>query len=222
MPAGWWWRGAGVALGYLVFVVISGLLTQSAFRPGYFGRLGLVAIGAVLVGYGLGPLAARLRLPLGRRIAVLFGVVFLLFSVSNLVEVALYLPTTTMVTVLVGGLVQSIGIALSLGLFFPPPDTGVRLGTALAIRSPLDWSWRVLVLAVLSVPVFMFFAFLDTPVVRAIENQGGTSSFSSPPIGELAATESTRGLLHTLVFVVIIVLLGRRWPVAWFWCALAL
>lgn len=221
MPAGWWWRGALVAAAYVAVVVLYGTVRGTAFGPGYGERLGVVAIGAVLAGYGAGPLAARLRLPAGRRIAVVFGVVFVLLSLSNVIEVALYLPASTILATLIGGAVQSAGLAVALALLFPPPDTGIRLGAALAVRSPLDWVWRAVVLAVLWVPVFLLFAALDTPVVEALEHSGGTSTFRSPPAGELMLTESVRGLLHALVFVLLAALLTRGWRTTWFWCALA-
>ncbi|GAA1663116.1 hypothetical protein GCM10009765_10740 [Fodinicola feengrottensis] len=206
----------------MLFVFLLSLARGTAFHPGYPTNLALVAVSALLAGFGLGPLAAMLRLPPIRRIAVLFGIVFVLLSASNAVEVALYLPAATVLGTLAGGLLQSLALSVLLGLFFRPADTDDRLGSALAIRSPLSWGWRVVVLGVLWVPVFLLCALADTPVVEAIEKSARTQTFTSPPMAVLVSSEFVRGLLHAAVFVVIVALLRRRWPVAWLWCAVSL
>jgi hypothetical protein len=213
MPNGWWWRGAGVALGYVVFSVLVGLGQHTAtFQPDYWGRLGLVAVSGLLAGFGVGPLAARLRLPTAKRLAVLFVIVFALLSLSNAVEVALYLPAATVIGTVVGGIVQSLVLALLIGLLWRPAGTDGQL------RLRRVWSWRVLVLAVLWVPVYLAFVALDSPVVEAIERANGVRTFDSPPLTEIIGPELVRGLLHAVVFAIIAVLVARPWP----WCALAL
>jgi hypothetical protein len=213
MPNGWWWRGPGVAIGYVAFSVLSGLGRHTAtFQPDYWGRLGLVAVSGLLAGFGVGPLAARLRLPAAKRLAVVFGIVFALLSLSNAVEVALYLPAATVIGTVVGGIVQSLVLALPIGLLWPPADTGGRL------RPRLVWSWRVLVLAVLWVPVYLLFVALDSPVVESIERANSVQTFTTPPLAEIIGPELVRGLLHAAVFVVVAILVERPWP----WCALAL
>lgn len=214
---------AVAALSYLVATLIAAVLRHPAHPvPGWvpvFLALLTGALGAVT----LGPLSRRLPLPAASRVAVLAVLAYTLFTVSNLIEAVLFIRDASPLILLTGA-VLAAGLAVPVGLLWPPDDTGHRVGpvlrAALAHRRPWSWAWRIALLTVAWVPIYLAFAAADAPFVHTYYHRTGTT-FVVPDGGLIALAELGRGLLHTLVLGALAALLARGRPATWYWTALA-
>ena len=177
-------------------------------------------IGAVTIG----PLAHRLPLPTGQRLAVVACMAYLLSTGSNEIEALLFIKGSSPL-ILVTGAVLALGLAVPVVLAWPSPGTvattvGTALRETLNSRPWWSWIWRVSLASLLWVPVYFVFAAADAPFVHIYYHQTGTT-FTIPSNGVLATAELARGLLHALVLAALAALLNRSRRVNWFWLALA-
>lgn len=207
---------------YLVSTVLASLLT--GHLPSVTSLV-LAVLAGVVGTLVTGALSVRLRLRTAARVAVLFGLVYLLETVSNWVEAVLFISTTSKLIPLTGA-VLAAGLAVPVGLLWRPAAVEDRSRPA-RTRPWWSWVWRVLVTALLWVPVYFVFVAADTPFVTRYYHETGTV-FKIPSTGVLATAELTRGLIHALVLGGLAVLLasggrpasGERRR-AWLWLAVA-
>jgi len=235
---------------YLASTVVASVLAHPAHPAALApAPLLLAALAGVVGAYVTGALSGRLHLPTAARVAVLFGLVYALETVSNWVEAVLFISTTSKLIPLTGA-VLAAGLTLPVGLLWRPTGThstdgapvthstdgapvtpstdgapvthstdGV-LARALRSRPWWSWVWRVAAAALLWVPVYFLFAAADAPFVTRYYHESGTV-FTIPSNGVLATAELTRGLLHALVLGVLAALLSTTRRRAWLWSAVA-
>jgi hypothetical protein len=224
-PSRPWWAPGAVAGSYLAAALVASAVADPVHHWALAPVPLLLTVLAGLVGAAtIGPLARRLRLPLGPRLAVIALVVYLLATVTNEVEALLFIKGSS-VQPLVTGVILTLGLAVPVTLLWPPDssDGTVRgfLRATLASRPWWSWGWRILLVSLLWVPVYLIFAAADAPFVHIYYHQTGTT-FTVPDTGTIALAELCRGLLHALVLGMLAALLalGRR-KATWFWLALA-
>jgi hypothetical protein len=183
----------------------------------------LAMLAGLLGALSIGPLAQRLRLSLGPRLAVVGLLAYLLGTISNEVEALLFI-TGSSALVPVTGAILALGLAVPVTLLWPPAETDVTLGAALrrtlTSRPWWSWAWRIPLASVLWVPVYFVFAAADAPFVHIYYHRTGTS-FTVPSTGVLTLAELARGLLHALVLGALAALRARNRRESWFWLALA-
>jgi hypothetical protein len=219
-----WWAAAAVAASYLAAAVLASTIASPA-HPRVLAPVPLLlAVLAGLLGaVTIGPLAQRLPLPFASRLAVVTLLIYLLGTVTNLVEAVLFIKGSSAL-VPVTGAILALGLAVPTTLLWPPADTNRTVGGALrgtlTSRPWWSWAWRIPLAAVLWVPVYFIFAAADAPFVHIYYHQTGTT-FTIPSTGTLALAELSRGLLHALVLGALAALLGRNRRTSWFWLALA-
>ncbi len=219
-----WWSTGIVALSYLVASVLASIILNPS-HPGALEPVPLLlsVLAGVLGAVTVGPLAARLRLPVGQRLVVVLLVGYLLGTLTNEVEALLFIKGSS-ARVPLAGAVLALGLAVPVTLLFPPSRTDLTVGSALrgtlATRPWWSWLWRVVVAAALWVPVYLVFAAADAPFVHRYYHETGTT-FTIPSNGVLAGAELSRGVLHALVLGALAALLARGRRATWFWLALA-
>src|SRR3954451_716625 len=178
-----------VAFSYLVASLIAGVLRDPAHpgKPGWLSILLALATGA-LGAVTLGPLSRRLPFPTASRIAVLAALAYALTTVSNAIEAFLFIPDASPLILLTGA-VLAVGLAIPVGLLWPPPAADGRVGAALlatlASRRRRSWAWRIPLLTLAWVPIYFVFAAADAPFVHAYYHRTGTE-FVVPDDGVVA------------------------------------
>jgi hypothetical protein len=206
---------------YLAATVVASVVANPA-HPGALALTPLLlAVLAGVVGASVtGALSVRLHLPTPARVAVLFGLVYVLETLTNWVEAVLFISTTSKLIPLTGA-VLAAGLAVPCGLLWRPATTEPNvLGRTLRTRRVWSWVWRVAVAALLWVPVYFVFVAADTPFVTRYYHESGTT-FKIPSNGVLASAELTRGLVHALTLGALAALLATSRRRAWLWLALA-
>jgi hypothetical protein len=222
-PSRPWWAPGAVAGSYLAAALVASAVADPVHHWALAPVPLLLTVLAGLVGAAtIGPLARRLRLPLGPRLAVIALVVYLLATVTNEVEALLFIKGSS-VQPLVTGVILTLGLAVPVTLLWPPDssDGTVRgfLRATLASRPWWSWGWRILLVSLLWVPVYVIFAAAAAPFEHTYHQTGTT--FTAPDTGTIASAELSRGLLHALVLGVLAALLARGQRGSWFWLALA-
>jgi hypothetical protein len=219
------WRPvAAVAVSYVFASVLASVILDPAHpRALAVVPLILAALAGVVAAGTLGPLARRLRLPVGQRFVVLVLLAYLLSAGSNEVEAILFIKGSSAMVPAAGALL-AVGLAVPLALAWPPAEVLTTVGAALrhtlSSRHWWSWVWRVLLGTLLWVPVYFVFAAADAPFVHIYYHRSGTT-FTIPSNGVLLVAELSRGLLHALVLGALAALLDRNRRVTWFWLALA-
>jgi hypothetical protein len=219
-----WWAPLVVVAIYLAVTRAVAALTGSGFVPSIPTLLQEAAAGLVAA-LVIGPLASRLPVAARSRFGVLFLAAWVFLAASNTVEAALYLRSVLAAAVPVLGAVGAAGLALGLTVGYPPPavTTTVRgaVGDLLATRDPWSWAWRAILLAAAWVPIYLLFAYLDGALyLSAHLAEAGSTPFTSPSDGVIAAAQLVRGALHVLVLFPIAALLGGRRPALALWLPL--
>src|SRR5947209_10704750 len=126
-----WWAIGAVAASYLVAAVLAAIIANPAHPRALAPLPLLLAVLAGLLGaVTIGPLAQRLRLPFASRLAVVTLLVYLLSTVTNLVEAVLFIKGSSAL-VPVTGAVLALGLAVPVTLLWPPADTDLTVGGAL-------------------------------------------------------------------------------------------
>jgi hypothetical protein len=219
-----WWTPGVVAGSYLAATVLASIIANPAHPRALAPVPLLLAVLAGLLGaVTIGPLAQRLRLPLGQRFAVVALLAYLLSTITNEVEALLFIKGSSAL-VPVTGAILALGLAVPVTLLWPPADTETTIGAALrrtlTSRPWWSWAWRITLATLLWVPVYFVFAAADAPFVHLYYHRTGTT-FTIPSTGIIALAELARGLLHALVLGALAALLGRNRRSSWFWLALA-
>jgi hypothetical protein len=229
------WRSVVVAVGYLVALMIGGVITEVLGLPipplaagvDPFQVFVFEFLSGLLIGLCLGPLSARLRLPMAQRAGLLFVVLFILNSLINVIEALFFttMPLGEQLTGLVTSAVGHVGLALLLAFLFRP--AAVERGLLTALRESLgqrrwsSWTWRFLAAGALYFPIYFFFGMLISPIVTPYYLQMDMG-LTVPGFEVIVPLELFRGLLYALtLFLLIGTLRGSRRSVA-FWVILTL
>lgn len=224
------WRSVIVAVGYIVALMIGGLITEALGLPipslasdvDQGQMLVLEFLSGLLFGLTLGPLSRRLRVPGVQRATLMFVILLVLNSLINLIE-ALFFTTAPFAEQLVGLVTPGIGhvgLALLLAALFRPPS--VERGLLSALRDTLaqrrwaSWLWRFVLAGILYVPVYLFFGMIISPIVLPYYQEAGMG-LAVPGFEVMLPLEVFRGLLYAAtLFLLIAVLSGsRRWVALW-------
>jgi len=231
------WRSLAIGLGFTLATMIGGLVAQAVGLPlpGVAGQMDstqalvITFLAGVVIGLTLGPLSARLTLPIAQRAGLLFVVIFVLNSLINVVEALFFttIPAAEHLYSLVTSAIGHAGLAVLLALLFRP--AAVERGLLTALRETLSrrrwssWAWRFGLAGVLYVPTYFFFGMLIYPIVRVYyEDPALGLSLALPGFDVILPLEVGRGLLFVLtVFPLIAVLRRPRWPLA-FWLAMTI
>lgn len=219
-----------IGLGYTLTVMIGGVVTQAvslpvpeaASRVEPAQALVTTFLSGIVIGLTLGPLSARLALPIAERAGVLFVALFVLNSLINVIEALFFttIPATEQVQGLLTAAVGHAGLAVLLALCFQPASVDRGLLTALreilSQRQGTSWVWRFGLAGLLYLPIYFFFGFLIYPIVRPYyENPALGLDLAVPGFEVILPLEVGRGLLFVLaVFPLIAVLRRARWSLA--------
>ena len=211
---------AAVMLGYLVATAAASVLRNPS-RPAILapGPLLWTVVAGAVGGVTFGSLGRRLRLSTARRAGVLLVVIYSLTTLSNGVEAVLFVRGVSPL-ILLAGLVQAAGLAVPAAIWWPPETGGTlrpALLSTLAGRPWWSWTWRVVLVAMLWVPVYFAFAAADAPFMHSYYS--GSTTFTIPDGRLIALAEVLRGLLHAIVLGGLAALLGGGRRYAWRWLA---
>jgi len=226
---------AAITVGYLVASAAASTLRNPS-HPAILAPAPVLwtVVAGVVGAVTFGPLGRRLHLSTAGRFWVLFGVIYALTALSNLIEAVLFVRGVTP-AILLAGLLQAAGLALPAALFWPPvppptPDLGAEplpehgstprsgaLRAAVGSRRWWSWTWRIALVSLLWVPVYFAFAAADAPFVHAY--YAGSITFTIPDERLIALAEVLRGLLHATVLAGLAALLGGRRRRVWWWLA---
>jgi hypothetical protein len=237
-PLDFAWRALVVALGYTLAAMIGGAvigalglpLPDIGTGPGVTERLLLALVSGALMAVVLGPLAARLTLPRGQRVALLFGMVFVLGELINIIEALFYTAVAPIVYVsgLIVPLVGLSALAVLLGWLFPPATVEGGLWAALretfARRRWPAWVWRIVLAGLLYVPTYVFFGALVSPIVTPYYQDPSLGlNLTLPDFGTVLLVQVGRGPLFVLTLLPLVaVLRTSRWRLApWLWLTIA-
>jgi hypothetical protein len=218
------WAPAVLIISYLLATVIASLINHPR-HPAILAPTPLLmtVLAGLVAAVTLGPLARRLRLAMWDRLVVLVVLIYALMTLSNEVEAVLFIKNAGLRSFFTG-LVLAVGLGVPLALLWPPEraDLTVRraLIDTLASRPWWSWLWRLVVAALVWVPVYLLFAAADAPFVHKYYADTGTP-FTVPSGGVVASGELLRGVLHAVVLgcLAAIIPAGRR--ATWWWAALA-
>jgi len=219
------WNSLLAALGYTLGALAGQGVTMGLQMPGVpqaaAAGMGKTLLGLVLSGFVIslvfGPIAARLRLKLGQRMGLLFGILLMTGSLINVLESAFF--TTLGPAVLTSGVVSAIVsyvvLAYFLAKLFPPPSEDVELSEAISHlanrRSGLFW--RISLAGVLFFPIFALFGSMVYPVLRPFyENPTLGIGVTQPSANVAMSLELGRGLLFVLTLLPLVALLPGPRP----------
>lgn len=238
------WRSFITGIGYVLLAIIGNALTQlvglsAPIMAGMSGKitpnqiLFSLFLSGILIGLILGPLSLKLPLSYGRRMGILFFILYGINSVIITVETIFFttMPLLGQIYTLVSNAISSVGMAALLAMLFRPGDNKLFFSTALreavAQRSWLSNLWRFGVAGFLYLPIFFLFGLLSQPFVRIYyedPSYGINRLFSIPGAEVIFPLEIVRGYLFVLLVYPLIAVLGRnmnRWRQS-FWIALVL
>jgi len=238
------WRSFIIGIGYVLLVMIGDTLTRLVGLPapimaGMSGKISPnqmlfnLFLSGVLIGLILGPLSLKLPLSHGRRMGILFYILYGINSVIIIVETIFFttMPLLGQIYTLVSNAISYAGMAALLTILFRPGDSGLFFSTALreavAQRSWASNLWRFGLAGFLYLPIFFLFGLLSQPFVRIYyedPSYGINQLFSIPGAEVIFPLEIVRGYLFVLLVYPLIAILGRnmsRWR-QWFWIALIL
>jgi hypothetical protein len=202
-----------VVVSYLVATLIASVILNPSHPKAFaLTPIVLALIAGLVAAVTLGPLADRLPLTRNGRLAVLIVVIYALSTLSNEVEAVLFIKNAGLRGFLTG-LVLSVDLAVALTITARP-------GRVEAIPKPRwSWLWRVVVAAIVWVPVYLAFAAADAPFVHRYYAETGTP-FVVPSGGVVIGGELIRGLLHAVVLGGLALILNTSRLKTWWWLAL--
>ncbi len=232
--AGILWRSFITGIGYVLLSMLGNALTQfvGLSAPIMAGMRGKITpnqilfslfLSGILIGLIFGPLSLKLPLSYGRRMGILFVIIYGINSVIITVE-TIFFTTTSLsgqLYTLVSNAISSAGMAALVAILFRPGDTQLFFRTALreavAQRSWRSNLWRFGMAGFLYLPIFFLFGLLSQPFVRIYyedPSYGINQLFSIPGAEVIFPLEIARGYLFVLLVYPLIAVLGRnmnRW-----------
>lgn len=238
------WRSFITGIGYVLLAIIGNALTQlvglsAPIMAGMSGKitpnqiLFSLFLSGILIGLILGPLSLKLPLSYGRRLGILFFILYGINSVIITVETIFFTTTPLLgqIYTLVSNAISSAGMAALLAMLFRTGDSELFFSTALreavAKRSWVSNLWRFVLAGFLYLPIFFLFGLLSQPFVHIYyedPSYGIKQLFSIPGAEVIFPLEIVRGYLFVLLVYPLIAILGRnmnRWRQS-FWIALVL
>ncbi len=177
-----------------------------------------VAAGILYVAV-LAPLALRLHCPWPRRLAKVFVTLYVTGTLTDLVEAYFFttlLSPSTLIAALIFEAVPALVIALIVIALLHRPSTEVRPPSIFwHHRSPFAWTWRLLLVGALYVPIYFGFAALVAPLEHPFYNDPAFIAqlhTQVPPDSVAIPLEAGRGVLFALALLpALSVMRGRSW-----------
>lgn len=206
-------RYAVIVVSYLVATLVASVILNPSHPKAFaLTPIVLALVAGLVAAVTLGPLADRLRLTRRARLAVLIVVIYALSTLSNEVEAVLFIKNAGLRGFLTG---LVLSVALGVAITFTS-----RPGPIDAVPKPRwSWLWRIIVAAIVWVPVYLTFAAADAPFVHRYYAETGTP-FVVPSGGVVLEGELIRGVLHAVVLGGLAVLLNTGRLKTWWWLAL--
>jgi len=218
------WRSVAIGLTYTLATMIGGMIAGAVGLPipSMASRIDptqamvTTFLAGTIIGLTLGPLSARLTLPMAQRAGLLFTMIFMLNSLISVIE-ALFFTTVPFAEYLYGMVTSAVGhavLATLLAWLFRPAFVEQHLLSALretlSRRRWTSWAWRFGLAGALYVPVYFFFGMLIYPFVRPYyENPTLGLNLAVPGFGVILPLEVGRGLLFVLTVFPLIAVLRR-------------
>lgn len=207
------WRSVVVAISYALGLIIAGIIGgilgwQMSTSPGSEKSVLPLFASIVLLGFFLGPLAARLGLARFQHM-VLWGslIVFNLGSVA--LEGAFFAPgliTVPIPVLLAQQLLATVAAGIAITMLFGRRGTSVSWMAALNARPWYSWLWRFLASALSYLAFYFVFGGLNYSLVTRPYYESHAGGLTVPEPRVVLILESIRGLL--IVFSVLLLLLS--------------
>jgi hypothetical protein len=208
----------GVSVGRLGLYVILFAFIDSVFR---YVTLGVASVESVVSSTVSGALLALIlgfitsRLSYGRltRIGMAWFSLFIIQSLSNLVEAVFFttaIPTATIfVAALVFGLIVTLPEAILAGMLFSPAKTDrsfrADLREYFGKRTVSSWLGRILLGSLVYFPIYYAFGSIIAPwVLSFYDNPSQAFGLTIPPIGVIIPLQFFRGFLYIVALLPII------------------
>jgi hypothetical protein len=208
------WRSVLVALGYMVGLVLSGVIGaligwQASAGSGGKSFVWLI-LSIILLGVFLGPLASRLKISRVQHF-VLWGslIVFNLGSVAF--EGAYFAPalvTTPLPILLAQQLLATAGAALMITVLFARAGFSFSWMESLQARPWYSWLWRFIVSSFSYLVFYFVFGGINYSLVTRPYYESHAGGLTVPAPEVVIVLESVRGVL--IVFSVLLFLLSIR------------
>jgi hypothetical protein len=208
----------GVSLGRLVLFVLLFTIFDSVFR---YVSIGIASVESVVSSIVSGALLAIVlgfifyRLSYGRltRIGIAWFSLFIIQSLSNLVEAVFFttaIPTATIfVAALVFGLITTLPEAILAGMLFSPVniDRSFRadLRKYFGKRTVSSWIGRIALGSLVYIPIYYTFGSIIAPwILSFYDNPSQAFGLTIPPIGVIILLQFLRGFLYIVALIPII------------------
>jgi hypothetical protein len=209
------WRSVVVAFGYLVGIIVAGMIGgmmgwQPASNSSAGSGIVVMLSSIVLLGVFIGPIASRLKVSRAQHFILwLCLIMFNLGSVA--LEGAYFAPDLVKVPVpmlLFQQLLATAGAALAITFLFAPSGFSFSWLDSLRARPWTSWLWRFLVSAFSYVAFYWVFGGINYALVTKpyYETHAGGLAVPAPEV--VLILEAIRGLL--IVFSVLLLLLSMR------------
>ncbi len=209
----------GVSLGRLALYVFLFTIFDSVFR---YVSIGIASIESVVSSIVSGALLAMVlsfvfsRLSYGRptRIVMAWFSLFIIQSLSNLVEAVFFttsIPTATIfMAALVFGLITTLPEAILAGMLFTPTERDgsfrADLRSYFGKRTLSSWSGRVALVSIVYFPIYYTFGSIISPwILSYYDNPSQAFGLTIPPLGVMIPLQFLRGFLYIVALLPIIV-----------------
>lgn len=208
----------GVSFGRLGLFTILFAFIDSAFR---YATLGIASVESVISSTVSGALLAMVlgfvfsRLTYGRltRIVMAWFSLFIIQSLSNLVEAVFFttaIPTATIfMAALVFGLITTLPEAILAGMLFSPEngDRSFRadLREYFGKRTVSSWLGRIALGSLVYFPIYYTFGSIIAPwILSFYDNPSQAFGLTIPPIGVMIPLQFLRGFLYIVALIPIV------------------
>ena len=208
----------GVSFGRFVLYVLLFTIFDSAFR---YVSIGVASVGSVVSSVISGALLAAVlgfvfsRLPYRRltRIAMAWSSLFIIQSLSNLVEAVFFttaVPTATIfVAALVFGLIVTLPEAILAVMLFSPEkrDRSFKddIRNYFGKRTGTSWLGRIALGSLVYFPIYYAFGSIIAPwILSFYDNPSQVFGLTIPPIGVIIPLQLLRGFLYIVALLPII------------------
>jgi hypothetical protein len=209
------WRSILVALGYVLGLILSGVVGaligwQASTGSGGGQSFIWLSLSIVLLGAFLGPLASHLKISRLQHF-VLWGCLIIFNLGSVAFEGAYFAPdlvTTPIPVLLAQQLLATAGAALMITVLFAPAGFSFSWTQSLRARPWYSWLWRFIISSFSYLLFYFVFGGINYSLVTQPYYESHVGGLTVPAPEVVLALESVRGVL--IVFSVLLFLLTVR------------
>lgn len=205
------WRSVLVGVGYLVAMIVAGMLSSIGGAPtpasqGSGSQLAWLFISSILIGLFLGPLASRIAATRWQHFLIWTGVIF--FNMGAVaIEGVFFAPELVPIPlpVLAGQqLLAALAAASLVTWLFAPPGKSMSWVQALRLRPWYQWAWRFVASAASYLVFYFVFGAINYALVTKPYYVSHSGGLTAPPPESVLVAELVRAPLIALSMLLFI------------------